>query len=121
MNSKQYEQRLKSFKQQKYDLLILKQQLIETAPQSVRHIELLNAVDETLVLIDHGMKAAMRIVEYMRGIESEMNGYLIIEKKLQDVMFDYDLTEASAKLAINKLNNVGEHLEHLEQLIKYKG
>ncbi len=120
MKSKQFEQRLRSYKQQKYQLLLAKQQLLASDTAPLRRQELAKAIDDTLVLVDNAIATCMRVIEYSRNIESELKGYQIIEQQLEDVMFNYKLTDASTRMATNKLNSVGEHLVHLEQLLKYK-
>lgn len=120
MNSIQFEQRLRSYKQQKYKLLIAKQSLAERGINDQRSIQLDQTIDQTIVLVDNAIGTCERICVHMRGIESELKGYQIIEKKLEDVMFENDLVEASTRMSANKLNQVGEHLAHLGQLLKHK-
>lgn len=120
MKSTTYEQRLKSFKQQKYQLLLNKQKLINSNLNTEDKQQLMNTVDETLNLVDSAINTCVRIIEYSQGIESEIKGYKIIEKRLCEIMFENNFVEASAKMNTNKLNQIGEHLLHLEQLLKYQ-
>lgn len=120
MKSHTYEQRLKTYKQQKYQLLLTKQKLIDSNMDVEKKQDLMNTIDETLNLIDGAINACIRIVEYSQGIESEIKGYQIIEQKLSEILFENNFATASTEMNINKLNQVGEHLQHLEQLLKYK-
>lgn len=120
MNLKSFEKRLRTYKEQKYNMLLTKQSLIETGMNNDRQLQLMKAVDEAIIVIDNAILATERIIDYLKGIESEINGYLILRKKLEDIMFDQRLDAASTRMTANKLNSVGEHLQHLEQLLKYK-
>lgn len=112
-----YEQRIRGYKEQKYKLLIAKQDVQSTFPVDE---QLLAMIDETIELVNGAINTTLRIIENLRSLESEIKGYQIIESRLEQLMFDYNLVEASTQLNTNKLNRVGEHLQHLEQLIKYK-
>lgn len=120
MRSTTYEQRLKSFKQQKYNLLLTKQDLINSDLNSDQKEQLLSTTEETLRLVNSAINTCTRIIEYSLGIEEEIKSYKIIEKKLCDIMLDNQFVEASTKMNSNKLNEIGEHLSHLEQLLKYR-
>ncbi len=120
MDSTKYEQRLRKYKQQKYKLLVARQDLEASPLSSLKKREIAKTIDETVALVDMAINSASRIVEYSHGIESEMKSYQIIEKKLQDVMFDNNLTDASTVLTSRKLTDVAIHLKHLNQLVKYK-
>lgn len=120
MNSKKFEQRLRSYKEQKYKLLLTKQELAESDIDQLKKLELSLALDQTLELVDVAIATCTRIVTHMKGIESEIKGYQIIEQKLEEVMFDNRFDIASTRMTTNKLNQVGEHILQLEQLLKYK-
>lgn len=120
MNLKSFENRLRTYKEQKYSMLLTKQSLIEIGITNKRQSQLTTAIDESIIVVNNAILATERIIGHLKGIESEVNGYLILEKKLEDIMFDQRLDEASTRMTTNKLNRVGEHLQHLEQLLKYK-
>lgn len=120
MNYNQSSARVRKYKEQKYKLLIAKQEL-EVADMDYFKKKKLNAtIDEAIKLVDAAISTATRIVNYNAAIESEIKGYKIIEGKLEELILTSDFAEASTRMTTNKLNSVGEHLLHLEQLIKYK-
>ncbi len=120
MNTQQYEQRVRSYKEQKYKLLVKKEELVSKDYLSLEKRELLSTIDETIMLTDYAINSTMRIIKCLSEIESEQKNYKIIESKLEQIMIENNYAEATTHLARRKLNNIGEHLQQLEQLLKYK-
>lgn len=120
MKSITFEKRLRSYKEQKYKLLLTKQELTDSKLTGIQKQKLEKAINETLALVDIAINSCTRIVEYTQGIESELKTYQIIEQKLGEIMLKNDFAEASTQMTVNKLDQVGEHVHHLEQLLKYK-
>lgn len=120
MKSITFEKRLKTYKEQKYKLLLTKQELEKSHVSGIQKQRLNKALNETLTLVDIAINSCTRIVEYMQGIESELKTYQIIEQKLGEIMLKNNFEEASTQMTANKLDQVGEHVQHLEQLLKYK-
>lgn len=120
MNYNQNSARVREYKQQKYKLLVAKQDLAVSDIEYFKKKKLNETIDESLKLVDAAIMAATRIADYQKAIESEIKGYQIIESKLEELILDSNFDGASTRMTTNKLNRVGEHLLHLEQLVKYK-
>lgn len=120
MNSVEFEQRLRAYKQQKYKLLLAKQSVSENSNYQQDSVKLVESIDRALLLVDNAIGACERIYIHLLGIENEIKGYQIIEQKLEDLMFENNWVEASTRMATNKLNRVGEELLEIEQLLKNK-
>ncbi len=120
MNYNQSSARVREYKEQKYKLLVAKQDLSVSDIDYFKKKRLNATIDESIKLVDSAISATTRIAEYNKAIESEIKGYKIIEGKLEELILTSDFPEASTRMTTNKLNSVGEHLQHLEQLIKYK-
>ncbi len=120
MNAQQYEQRLKAYKKQKYKTLIIKHQLVSKGYNSLEERDVLKTIDQIIDLTNYAINSTSRIIDNLNAIDSEMKSYQIIDNKLQNLMFENNYAEATTLLTRRKLNDVGQHILHLEQLLKYK-
>lgn len=117
MNVKNYEQRLQEYKLQKYRLMVAKQN-VESSYSGGNDLEAM--IDESLELVNSAINTTARIIKNLNALESEFKGYRIIESRLEEIMFEYNLVEASTRMNGNKLNQVGEELVEYQQLTKHK-
>lgn len=117
MRAQEYEKKLRQYREQKYKMLLNKQELATSRLPAYEREALAKSIDDAIELIDHASNATERLINIYQDAEKEHQWLQIIDNKLGDVIMDSDMAKASTTHVNRRLFELGEQMQDLNDLV----